>query len=155
MALIGIGADGGLAGQHHRVHAVADRVGRVADLGARRARLPDHRLEDLRRDDDRHAERAGAPRDGFLHPRHGLERQLEPEVAPRHHHRLAGVQDVVERRDRLRALELGHERQIGRAGLAQRRPRLTQIVGAQHEAHGHEVHARPDAERQILPCPSP
>ena len=56
--------------------------------------------------------------------------------------------------DRLRAFQLGDERQIGRAGLAQRGARLAQVVGAQHEAHGHEIDAGPHAEGAGPPCPS-
>ena len=48
-----VGADRGLLGEHHRVGAVEDRVGHVGDLGARRARGGDHRVEHLRGGDRR------------------------------------------------------------------------------------------------------
>ena len=94
-------------------------------------------------------QRAGAARDVLLHPRHHLQRQLEPEVAARHHHRVADAQDLVERRDRLRTFQLGDQRHVGSACVAQRRPCLAQVAGAQHEAHRHEIDAGTDAERQV------
>ena len=55
-----VGADRRLLAQHDGVGAVEDRVGDVGDLGARRARRADHRVEHLRRGDDR--PRVGAGR---------------------------------------------------------------------------------------------
>ena len=53
-----------------RIHPIVDRVGGVADLGARRARFARHRLEHLRRQDDRNALAACGARDLLLRPRH-------------------------------------------------------------------------------------
>ena len=96
---------------------IVHRVGGVADLGARRTRLGPHRLEHLRRDDHRHLERPRPPRHFLLNSRHPLERQLESEVAARHHDGVAFAEDLLETRDRLRALELGHERNVRRRPL--------------------------------------
>ena len=46
-------AHGRLAGEHDGVGAVVDGVGHVGDFGARGARVFDHRLQHLRRRDDR------------------------------------------------------------------------------------------------------
>ena len=63
-------ADRGLLREHHRVGAVEDRVGHVGDLGARRARGVDHRVEHLRRRDRRTRERAGDLEQLLLDHRH-------------------------------------------------------------------------------------
>ncbi len=143
-----IRADRRLAGQHDRVDAVVDGVGGVADLGARRPRLGAHRLEHLRGDDHRDAERARAPRDFLLHARHPLERQLEAEIAARDHHGVAlraGSRRGGPSPPAVRAWRPA-------AGAAPRPARsasraLTQVGGALHEAEGHEVDAGADAER--------
>ena len=51
----------------------------------------------------------------LLDARHVLERHLEAEVAARHHHRVGGVEDLVEPVDRLGAFELGDDRHVGHA----------------------------------------
>ena len=49
-------AHGRFAGEHDGVGAVVNGVGHVGDLGARGARVLDHRLEHLRGGDDRLAD---------------------------------------------------------------------------------------------------
>ena len=123
-------ADGRLGRQEDRVGAVEDRVGDVAGLGARRTRRDDHRLEHLGRDDRRHAEVERAPDELLLDDRHLLERQLNAEVAAGDHHRVGGPRDVVEVVDGGPRLDLGDDRQRGRAG---ERAQLADVVGASDE----------------------
>ncbi len=100
-----------------------------------------HRLEHLGGDDHRDAERAGPARDLLLHPRHAFERQLEPEIAARHHHRVGLAQDLLDVRDRFRPFQLGYERDVRGAGVAQRLARLAHVGGGLHEAQGDEIDA--------------
>ena len=53
------------------------------------------------------AARARAAGDFLLRPRHALERHLESEISARHHHRVAGVENLVEVVERQRPLQLG------------------------------------------------
>ena len=62
---------------------------------------------------------ARGERDLLLRARHALERHLEAEIAARHHHRVAGVENAVEVVERLRAFELCDERHVGGAGCRQ------------------------------------
>ena len=48
-----IQAGGGFAGQHHRIGALANGVGDIGNLGARRHRRGDHRFQQMRGDDHR------------------------------------------------------------------------------------------------------
>ena len=99
-----------LAGQHDRIGALVDSIGRVADLGAGRPWLDAHRLEHLcRHDAGRPSDRA-RPDDLLLHARHLLERHLETEISARDHHALREPQDGVEVLDRRRTLDLGDDR---------------------------------------------
>ena len=140
---------GGLPRQHDRVDALIDRGRGVADLGPRRPRLGAHRLEHLRRENDRAAERAGAGDDRLLDARDLLERTLEPEVAARHHDAVGGRQDRVELLERLRPLDLRDERHVG-VRRAHDPPRRVAVVGRLHEAQRHEVDAERQAELQVL-----
>ena len=143
-------ADGGLARQHDRIDAVLDGVRRVVHFRARRPRLGRHRLEDLGGDDHRNAVAACGARDLFLRARHALERHLEPEVAARHHHRVARGENLVQVLDRLRALELRDERHVRAARFGHQLPRLSQIRLRLHEADCDHVDAERQAEAQIV-----
>ena len=79
-----------------------------------------------------------------------LERQLEAEVASRHHHRIAGLQNLVEAGDRFGAFELGDDRDVRGARLSQRISQLAKVGRALNEAHRHEIDAGSDAEPQVL-----
>ena len=126
------------------------RVGRVAHFGAGWPGLGCHRLEHLRRQDHRHAAPPRARGDFLLRPRHALERHLEAEIAARHHHRLAGLENLVQALHRPRPLELRHERDVRDAGLHRDFPRPLQVVGRLHEAHGDEIDAERQAEAQVI-----
>ena len=90
------------------------------------------------------------PGDFLLHARHPLERQLEAQVAARHHHGVARLENVVDARDGLGPFELCDERRSRRAGLRQRIARLPQVLGALHEAERDVIDAHPRAEHEVV-----
>ena len=146
--LDGVGADGGLAGEHHGVRAVEDGVGDVARLGARRDGALDHRLQHLRRGDDGEARLKRVGDDALLEERHALRRHLDAEVAARDHHRVGRGEDLVEVLDGEGMLDLGADGahavdapQVVAARLDVRR--------AADEAERDEVDAELGAEREV------
>ena len=123
MASDRVRADGRLLGEHHRVGAVEDRVGDVGDLGARRARGGDHRVEHLRRGDRRARERAGQREQALLDHRHLLDRHLDAEVAAGDHHAVGRADDLLRALDGLGLLDLRDQRQCACARARSARPR--------------------------------
>mmetsp|Transcript_4182 Transcript_4182/g.13448 ORF Transcript_4182/g.13448 Transcript_4182/m.13448 type:complete len:385 (+) Transcript_4182:695-1849(+) len=100
------GAIGCLAGQHHGVGAVEHRVRDVRALGARRARVRDHRLEHLRRHDAGLARRTAFSNHHLLLAEHLLGRDLHAEVAAGDHDAVRGGEDLVELVEPLLVLNL-------------------------------------------------
>ena len=99
----------GFAAEHNRIGAVEDRVGDVGRFGARRARTRRHRLEHLRRGDDRFG-RAVGPRDQvLLDQRDVFEPHFDAEVAPRDHDAVGGEHDRIDVLERFVLLDLGHD----------------------------------------------
>ena len=91
--------------------------------------------------------RASAPDerdDLLLHDRDLLDRQLDAEVAARDHHAVRGAHDLLGARDRLRLLDLRHQRQP--RVLAQ----LDDLLGAADEAQRDDVDADPLARAHVL-----
>ena len=82
--------------QHQRVGALVDAAGDVGGLGAGRGRGGDHRFQHLGGDDHRRAAAPGGADDALLHHRHLLRRQLDAEVAARHHDAVADVEDGLQ-----------------------------------------------------------
>ena len=136
-----------LGRQHHRVGAVEDRVRDVARLGARRARMRDHRLEHLRRRDHRTAEPVAERDDPLLRVRHFLERQLHAEVAARDHHA---------RRTRAMMLSMFSSAEsfsilaTTSIDLRNHRPQLGDVLGAAHEAQREVFEVLLHGERDVL-----
>mmetsp|Transcript_25891 Transcript_25891/g.77217 ORF Transcript_25891/g.77217 Transcript_25891/m.77217 type:complete len:552 (-) Transcript_25891:3-1658(-) len=100
------GAVGRLAGEHHGVGAVEHRVRDVRALGARRARVRDHRLEHLRRHDAGLARRTALSNHHLLLAEDLLGRDLHAEVAARDHDAVRGGEDLVELVEPLLVLNL-------------------------------------------------
>ena len=101
-------AGGRFRRQHDRVGAVENGGGDVGDFSAGRHRARDHRFQHLRGDDHRLAGAAAGARHFLLHAGHFFQRHFDAEVAARHHQRVGEIEDVVEPRDGLRLLDLGH-----------------------------------------------
>ena len=100
----------GLLREHHGVGAVEDRVGHVGDLGPRRARRDDHRVEHLGGRDRRARHPPGELEQLLLHDRHALDRQLDAQVAPRDHHAVGHFEDLRRALHGQRLLDLGDQR---------------------------------------------
>ena len=150
-----VGADAGLARQHHRVGAVEHRVGDVGRLGPGRARMGDHRLEHLGRDDHRLGVVAADLDRPLLHDRHLLERHLDAEVAARDHDAVEGEHDLFEPVDRLGLLDLGDDRAVD-ADLVHDLVHELDVFGRAHERQRDEVDARAAARTRgrRRPCPT-
>ena len=83
--------------------------------------------------------------DPLLQRRHRLRRQFDAEVAARHHHAVARLDDLFEPLDRRRLLDLGEQGRLAADQLA----RFPQIVGSLHEAERDPVDALIDCEGQV------
>ena len=140
-------ARGALGREHHRVGALVDRGRDVRDLGARRHRRLDHALEHLRRHDHRLRGGAAHADEPLLDRRHVLHRQLDAEVAARHHH---PVRDREDRREGLHARGLLDLRQDRGAALGER-ARLGDVLGALHERQRQPVDAEIAHELEVAP----
>ena len=99
-------ADRGLAGEHHAVRTVENRVRHIGGLGAGGPRGGDHGLQHLGRDNHRLGPLACRANDLFLDQRHVLEREFNTQITASDHESVEGVDDLLEVRDRLRFLQL-------------------------------------------------
>jgi hypothetical protein len=134
--------------QHHRVGAVEDRVRHVRGLGPRRARVVDHGLEHLGRDDHRLAH-AARQQDGLLLDRgHALERHLHAEVAARDHERVGHLEDLAQAGHGLGLLELDDDRQLG-AACGHELARLDHVLGPAHERQRDQVDPQRQPELEV------
>ena len=109
----------------------------------------DHRVEHLGGDDDRQPAQVRPADDVLLDRRDLLGRKLHAEVAAGHHHPVGLLEDRVQPCDRLGLLQLGDDRHLP-PGLGHRRAGLVQVARLSHEGQRHVVHARLDAEDQVL-----
>ena len=129
-------ADRGLAGQHHRGSAVENRVGDIADFGARRPRVALHRVEHLGGGDDRFAAGDGGADDALLDGRTLAHVHLDAEVAARHHDAVGGADDARDVVDAVAVFNLGDDRNVGAAvdfQAAQLFMNRGDVVGVAHE----------------------
>ena len=85
----------------------------------------------------------------LLDERHLLERQLDPEVAARHHHAVEGLDDLGEVVDRLGLLDLGDDGQP-HADLVHHRVDVVEVRGRPHEGQRDHVGAQPERPAQVL-----
>ncbi len=128
-------SDRRLAGQHHRVRAVEDRVRHIAHLGTCGRRRRDHRLEHLGGGDHRNAGLDAVPDDAFLEVRDVLDRAVDAEVATSDHHDVGGGDDLVQMVDRRTGLHLRDD--LG--SIADHGSNLVDVAGRPHERHGDEL----------------
>ena len=134
-------------GEHDRVGAIEDRVGDVTRLGARRARVGDHRLQHLGGGDHRSPELVAERDDLLLRDRHFLERQFHAQVAARDHDGVRGADDALDILERGVLLDLCHDEHLLRNLLAQ----LGDVLRAAHEAQREELQVVLDREGDVSP----
>ncbi len=139
-ALERIEADRRLAGEHHRVGALAHRGGDVGDLGAGRHRRADHRLQQLRGDDDRPAFGQAEVDDPRLHQRQRVVVDLDPQIAARHHHRVGGLDDALQVAQAALVFDLGDDAGL-RAEPIEQLPEHGDVLALANEGERHEVDA--------------
>ncbi len=139
-----------LAREHHGVGAVVDGVRDVRDLGARGARVADHRVEHLRRGDDGLVGRVALGDDGLLHVRHELGRDLDAEVAAGDHDAVRRLEDVIEVLDAERALDLGEDAHVLAAVLVAELADLAHGRAVADEGGRDVVDALLEAEEDVL-----
>ena len=145
-ASTGILAHRRLRREHHGVGAVVDRVGDVADLGARGRRVLDHRLQHLGGGDHESALAARAADDRLLNARHLLERGLDAEIAARHHHAVGDVEDRLDVLPAFGLFDLGDDRD---RTAAQPVAQLLHVAGGAHERERDHIDAGRQPEMQI------
>ena len=138
-----------LGREHQRRRAVEHGVRDVARLGARRLRLVDHRLEHLRRRDHRLPSVERALDDPLLEERHRRRPDLHAEVAARDHHRIRLLEDLVERVDRLRLLDLRDHVRV-RVRLRDQRAQVADVGRRSHERQRDEVDAELERELEVF-----
>ena len=131
--------------KHHRIRALIDRRGDVRDLGPRRHRAFDHAFEHLRGHDHRLGLCPRCAHQALLDRRHRMDRQFHPQIAPRHHDPVRGVEDRGKGLHRRGLLDLRQDR-----GAPARKPaRLDHVLGALHEGQRQPVDAQFAGEFQI------
>ncbi len=143
-----VAAHGRLAGEHHAVGEFIDGVGDVGDLGARRHRLRDHRLEHVRGDDDGAAERLAGLHGAALNDGQLLVGALDAEVATGDHEDVARAHDLVEIGDGGLVLDLGDDLHAG-VVPAEKFTELLDVGRFTHERHGDEVDAGFEADERV------
>ena len=137
--------------QHHGIGAVVDGGRDVGRLGPRRRRRLDHRFEHLRRDDHRLAGRRQSADQLLLPAGHVLRRDLDAEIAARHHDARRPARTMSSMRvERRRLLDLGHD-----AGAAlDQALRLDHVGRPLHERQRHPVDAEFEPEGEVARGPS-
>ena len=148
MATSDASAHRGLAGEHEGGRAVEHGVCDIGRLGAGRLRLVDHRLEHLRRRDHGPAGIAAGADDELLDEGDVGGADLDPQVAARHHHRIADGDDVVEVLDRLGLLDLGDDPRV-RPARVDPLAQLLDVGGRAHERERDVVGADPEREVEV------
>ena len=117
-----IAAGGGFGRGHHRVGAVQHGVGHVADFGAGRHRVVDHRLHHVGRGDHHLVQLAGHLDHAFLQGRNRGVADLHGQVTAGDHDAVAGPADGFKIGNRLGPFDLGDQ------------PRLVPVLDARHVA---------------------
>mmetsp|Transcript_8439 Transcript_8439/g.28964 ORF Transcript_8439/g.28964 Transcript_8439/m.28964 type:complete len:566 (+) Transcript_8439:192-1889(+) len=149
-ALVGEAAVRALAAQHHRVGSLPDRDGDVRDLGPRGRRVIDHGLQHVGGHDDRLAQLPAGLDDPLLQDGDLLHRELRPKVTPGHHGAVRRLQDLVQVGDRVCALDLDQDFDVGLL-LHEIGPQLVHHVLVLHKRQGVVVHTGPHAKLDVLP----
>ena len=136
-------------GKHHGVRPVEDGVRHVGRFRPRRPAGVNHRIEHLRRGDDRNPGLLARPDDSLLNHRHVLHRTLDAEVAARDHHAVCRVYDLFKVIDRTAALDFGDDGDVG-PELLQHLADLVHVVRVPDETRGDEVRPLFGRETEVL-----
>ena len=135
----------GFRRQHDRIGTFGHRVGNVGDFGASRGRGEAHRLEHLRRDDDRFAEFAAGGDDVFLDLRHALGRDFYAQITASHHDRVAQFGDFTQLLNRRRLLDFRHQERF----VTDQCAGLENVLRALHKRQRDPIHAQLQTETQV------
>ena len=145
-----IAPGGGLGRQHDRIRTVEHGVGDVGHFRAGRHRIYDHRFHHLGRGDRKLVALAGQAEHALLESRHSRSSDLDRQVSAGNHDAIGGLDDLFQRRNRLRALDLGDEQRLAACGAQQLArhvhvflvlgKRHRDIVGLDRNARLHVVH---------------
>ena len=147
----GVEADGRLRGEHDGAGSVEDGVRHVGRLGAGRHRRLDHGLQHLRGGDGGATAGDAAPDDVLLQMWQVLDRELDAQVAPRHHDGVGGVDDRIDVLHGGSRLDLGDQQRSARR--CRRCPGLRRSSGPRTNDNADEVHARLDEGLGVAEVP--
>ena len=142
-------ACGGLAGEHDRVGAVDDGVGDVARLGARRARIADHRVEHLRRRDDGLRRDVALVDELLLQHGHLFHVDLDAQIAARDHDAVGDLEDLVEVVHAHAVFDLGEDLHMAAAVVRAELADGQHVAGPADERGGDQVDALLDAKEDV------
>ena len=93
---------------------------------------------------------AGLVQHALLHDRDGFGRKLHAEVAAGNHDAIADFEDVFERIDGLRLLQLGDDIDLVAAEVVEQRAKLDDVAAAADERRGDVVELIGDGEGDVL-----
>src|SRR5579872_2902337 len=142
-------AAGSFGGEHDGVAAVEDGVGYIAGLGARGARVLDHRFEHLRSGDDRLSPGGGTPDDVLLNDGNFFRRDFHAKVAAGDHDSVGRFKNFLQMIDGLRLLEFGDDGNVA-AMLGDDLLYGANVGSGTDERQGDRVNAMGEAEFEIL-----
>ena len=143
-------ARGRLAGEHDGARAVVNRVGNVGRFCTGRARVLNHRIQHLRRGDNRLARRNAALNQLLLQARHILQRHFYAQIAARHHHAVHHAENLVNVLHALHVLNFGNNVDGMAVILLQDVTNLHNIVRAARERSRNEIITILDGKENIL-----
>mmetsp|Transcript_10901 Transcript_10901/g.30495 ORF Transcript_10901/g.30495 Transcript_10901/m.30495 type:complete len:301 (-) Transcript_10901:684-1586(-) len=144
-ALQGVGPVRSLPTQHHGVCPLPHGHRYICHLCPRRQRVRNHTLQHVCGDNTRLAPHTATPDDRILPERHLFHRQLGPQIPPRHHRPVHGVQNLLQMPGGIRRLDLRQNPNPRRLGpllglLHQVRPQLVDHSRIPHKGQREIIH---------------
>src|SRR5207248_6559100 len=144
-----ITARGCLTAEHDRVRLLEDGIGHVGDFGPGRNRIFNHRLEHVRRDDDRLPHSQTTLHDAPLDNWQFFHRTFDPEIAARDHDRVRRVDHFIDRADGGLVLDLRDDLRCA-PEFFHESPEFLEIAFLPGKTQRHEIHSNLGAERHIV-----
>ena len=138
------------AREHDRVSQFQDSVRDVRHFGTGRDGVLNHRLQHVRRDDDRFAGGDGHGDSLTLDERQGLVRDFNPKVTARHHEGIGGAENIPEVFDGGLVFDLRDDVGLG-VMLEQQGTEGVDVRGFAHERQGVEIDADFAADGHVGP----